>query len=85
LAKLLNHRLFPVILFPKRSVVIQSDFDLGSKMEAFSSMIIAQALKTCTYLGDLQRGSNIHRQLPLNLKDDSYKSTSLIDLYSRFQ
>lgn len=109
LAKLLNNRLFTAIVFVKRSIVIQSDFDLGNKMkvlndnkqykkalelfdqhkknnmEISSSMIITQALKACTYLGDLQRGSNIHHLLSLNFKDDSYISASLIHFYSTSQ
>ncbi len=49
-----------------------------------SSMIITQALKACTHIGDLQRGLTIYHRLSSSLKNDSYILASLIHLYSMF-
>ncbi|CAF4341292.1 unnamed protein product, partial [Rotaria sordida] len=46
-----------------------------------SSYIITQALKACTQIGDLRRGSTIHHLIPSRIKDNSYILTSLIHLY----
>jgi hypothetical protein len=107
--KLLNHRLSSVLISSKRSLIVQSNFNLGSEMkflndnkqfekalqlfdkhkknntETFSSLIITQALKACTHLKDLQRGSTIHRLISSDMKNDFYISASLIHLYSKFE
>ena len=51
----------------------------------FSSLAITQALKACTYLGELQRGSTIHQLLLSRLDSDVYIQVSLIHLYSKFK
>jgi len=50
-----------------------------------SDYIINQALKACTELGDIHRGSRIHHLLSSKLKENSYVLTSLIHFYSKFQ
>jgi len=108
--KLLNHHFLSLRVFVKRSVTIQSNFDLGKQMKLFndnkqfnktlelfdkhmkndtkmfSSLIITQVLKACTYLGDLQRGETIHHLISSksSIKDDVYILASLIHLYSNF-
>jgi hypothetical protein len=61
-------------------------FDKHKKnnIETFSSLIITQALKACTQIGDLQRGSIIHHLVSSRIKDDHYILASLIHLYSKF-
>ncbi|CAF3658874.1 unnamed protein product [Rotaria socialis] len=46
-----------------------------------SSFTITQALKACTQIGDLQRGSTIHRHISSRLSNDHYILASLIHLY----
>jgi hypothetical protein len=108
LNKLLNRHLLHLIAFNKRSVTIQSEFDLVQQMkllnnnkqfketlelfdkhnekniDQFSNYILTQVLKACSGLGDLQRGSNIHRLVSSRLKNDSFLLTSVIHLYSKF-
>ncbi|CAM2728313.1 unnamed protein product [Rotaria socialis] len=46
-----------------------------------SNMILTQILKACAGIGDLQRGSTIHRLVSSRLENDSYLLASLIHLY----
>ena len=56
-----------------------------NKIKRLSSLIITQALKACTHLGELQRGKAIHHLISSRIKNDIYISASLIHLYSKFQ
>ena len=49
-----------------------------------SNMIIMQALKASTHLGDLQHGIAIHQLISTRVQHDSYFAASLIHLYSEF-
>ena len=61
-------------------------FDKHKKnnVQTFSSLSITQALKACTHLEDLQHGEAIHHLISSRINNDSYISTSLIHLYSKF-
>jgi hypothetical protein len=56
-----------------------------SNPETPSDFIINQALKACTEIGDIHRGSSIHHLLTSKTKKNSYILTSLIHFYSKFQ
>lgn len=51
----------------------------------FSSLVIIEALKACTHLGELQRGLTIHQLLSSRMNNEVDIQMSLIDLYSKFQ
>jgi DNA repair exonuclease SbcCD ATPase subunit len=51
--------------------------------KALPSLIITQALKASTHIGDLQRGIAIDQLLSSGKHEDSYISASLIHLYSK--
>ena len=50
-----------------------------------SNFLITQALQACAHLGDLQRGKTIHNRITLRVKEDMYLSTTLVQMYSKFQ
>ena len=52
--------------------------------QPLSGVIITQALKACSQIADLHRGTTIHHLIPSNIKQDPYILTSLIHLYSKF-
>lgn len=52
-------------------------------IEKWSNWVIIQALKACTKLGDLQRGTSIHHLISSRLKHDPYVLPALIHFYGR--
>ncbi len=61
-------------------------FDKQKKknIDQFSSLILTQVLKACAGVGDLQRGSIIHRSISPRVKNDFYLLSTLIHFYSKF-
>ncbi|CAF5011819.1 unnamed protein product, partial [Rotaria sp. Silwood1] len=65
----------------ERALELFDKYREETTIEKCSNWIIIQALKACTEIGDLQRGSNIHNLLSSRLKHDPYVLPSLIHLY----
>lgn len=57
----------------------------ANKSQVFSSFIITQTLKACTYAGNIERGMTIHHLFSSQVKTDYYVLASLIYMYSKFQ
>ena len=48
-----------------------------------SEAVVTQALKACTRLGDVQRGSRIYKTVASRIEGDTHTMTSLIQLFSK--
>ncbi|CAF3202321.1 unnamed protein product [Rotaria socialis] len=59
-------------------------FDKHTKnnIEMHSSLVITQALKACTHIKDVQRGSDIHRLISSRTQHDFHILASLLHFYS---
>jgi hypothetical protein len=55
-----------------------------NNIETFSNFTIIQAIKACTQIGDLQRGSTIHYLISSRVKNDPRILGSLIQFYNTF-
>ncbi|CAF1413017.1 unnamed protein product, partial [Rotaria sordida] len=65
----------------KKSLELFDKYKEKNNIEKYSNWIIIRALKACTEIGDLKRGSNIHNLISSRLKYDPYVLPSLIHLY----
>ncbi len=59
-------------------------FDSYIQSDIPTDIIINQTLKACIELKDFQRGKEIHRNLPAQLRNNSFLHYDLIHLYSKF-
>ncbi|CAF4062496.1 unnamed protein product, partial [Rotaria magnacalcarata] len=57
------------------------DKHMKNNIEVHSSLVITQALKACTHIKDVQRGSDIHRLISSRIQHDFHILASLLHFY----